>query len=131
MSPLEWVLLAIAFVFWTILVGAFGFGVGYTYLKDRQKEQEDPKVTIHNGFDLSPEQIEVVKAYVSDRVDAAMVRVDGAIQNIKGPPGPPGDHGKTPDAKDIIMYNGDSLDDWAQAAYDRIKRVERKAGMSV
>lgn len=55
------------------------------------------------------------------------------VSGKDGEPGPPGPPGKTPDADDLIVDK--SLDltlvEWKNSVEARLKRVEKKSGMSV
>lgn len=124
-------------ILWTVLIVIAGYSAGVANTKDER--EVTPTTVVNNAMDPD----------VQSRLDELWATYEDE-NRLKMAPMSPGERDilqtlwkahkdnrqanqdATPlDGKNLTMYNGDSLDEWAEAIYDRLKRVERKAGMSV
>lgn len=117
MTVVMWIVL---WLLWTALMLIAGYYSGYeNHKKEARFEQ---KVVEYNSTQITPtaDQIEHVKRAFDEYLSEKMV----------GPPGPPG---KTPDADALIVDKSLdlTLSEWRASVESRLKRVEKKSGMSV
>lgn len=108
---MTWFLLSIIFVLWTFFVGFVVYASAKnTFEEDWKKEAPVDIYQVSPGPPGPPGP-------------QGLMGLDGPL----GPTGPPG-----PGIDDAILpHNEMTVREWAKAVDDRIRRVERRSGMSV